>query len=170
MRRLLCCLPLVTACAAAPLGPGHLGWDASPARVAAAEAGTPIVRTEDRLVYHRQLAGIAMTVVYHFSDRRLTAMRCLNREGHDDRNRYIRDYERLRARLSERFGPPVFDRKQWRRPLFRDDPERHGDAIAAGHLVYLAEWRTRDTEVAMTLRSDRLAIAHELVFRPADEH
>ncbi len=167
MRGLILCLGLWSACAAgAGVVPEQPDWGAKVDDILATEAGQPVLRTPDRLVYHIRLRELPLTAVYRFSNGKLHRVRYLNRAVHTDRNDYIEDYARLRASLTERLGEPALDRKQWRQPLFRDRPERHGDAIAAGHLVYLVQWRATKSQVTMALRSDRRAVTHEVVFEP----
>jgi len=139
-------------------------WGTSREAVAAAHATPPLVRPAERLVYHGRLAGLEMTLTYRFEDDALVQVRFHSRERHEDRNRYIADYERLRERLTRRHGSPAIDRKAWRNPLLRERPARHGDAVAAGHLVYYAEWRTARASIVTTLHGDRLAVAHTVVY------
>lgn len=150
--------------------PGGVPWGASMARVLEAQPGTEVVRGGDRLITHDRLAALDVAVTYRFDGRGLAAVSALSRARHADRNAYIDDFVRLRRQLRARWGEPHVDGRAWRNELFRDRRERWGDAVAAGHLVYYAEWRAGDTEVVMTLKAARLQVSHEVVYRrrPAD--
>lgn len=169
--RLTALLLLLTSTSAGAAGiPAGLPWGASMARVLEAQPGTEIVRGGDRLITHDRLAALDVAVTYRFDDRGLAAVSALSRARHPERNAYIDDFVRLRQRLRARWGEPHVDGRAWRNDLFRDRRGRWGDAVAAGHLVYYTEWRAGDTEVVMTLKSARLQVSHEVVYRrrPAD--
>lgn len=163
-----CAALLVAACALQPTGPrlGEYPWGAAPAELRARQPGEPIVATAERHVYHDTVAGLNATVVYHFDDAALAEVVVLNRADHADRTHYIDDFERLSARLRERYGQPRFEEMRWRNRLFADRPERYGDAVSAGHLTYLARWDTPVAGMLMALRGERYQVIHELVFRP----
>ena len=145
--------------------PGGVPWGASMARVLAAQPGTVIVRTGERLITHDRLASLPVAVTYRFRDGGLDAVSVLNRARHADRNEYIDDCVRLRRGLAVRWGEPYTDERAWRNDLFRERRERWGDAVAAGHLVYRVAWRSGGTGVVMTLASERLQVSHEVVYR-----
>lgn len=160
-------LLLLTAAAAAhAIGiPAGVPWGASMAEVLDARPGTVILRGPERLIVHARLEDLEVATTYRFDDHGLAAVSALSRARHHDRNGYIDDYGRLRQRLRARWGAPRVDDRAWRNDLFRDERGRWGDAVAAGHLVYYTEWRTGDTEVVMTLKSERLQVSHEIVYR-----
>lgn len=144
-------------------------WGDSLAEVRAMHPGEPVVEPADRLVYHYELAGVPVTATYLFDGDGLAERKYFNRAAHDDDNRYIDDYEHLRDRLIERHGLPRVDEMAWKNRLFAGQPERYGDAVAAGHLVYYTEWRTEQAKIVMALRGERLQVAHELVYTPLAE-
>lgn len=145
--------------------PAGVPWGASMARVLQAQPGTVIVRGADRLITHDRLEALDVATTYRFDDDGLAAVSALSRARHPARDDYIDDFVRLRRQLSARWGAPRIDERAWRNDMFRDQRERWGDAVAAGHLVYYAEWRAGDTEIVMTLKSERLQVSHEVVYR-----
>ncbi|WP_067561073.1 hypothetical protein [Halofilum ochraceum] len=165
-------LLLLAACTTTPPPPPEtraFAWGTPRAEVLAAEPDEPVVAPADRLVYHVERAGIPLTLSYRFGADGLEATHWFNRAAHEDDNRYIDDYERLKSDLIERHGMPRYDRMMWRNRMLADEPDRYGDAVAAGHLVYYSEWRTERGKIVMALRNDRLQVAHELVYRqPGD--
>jgi hypothetical protein len=169
---LVVCL-LLAACAAvrepAPEAPPVPAWGDSRASVIQARPGEPVVAPAGRLVYHDELAGVPVTTTYRFDGSGLAERKHFNRGAYADENRYIADYKHLRDRLIERHGLPRIDERAWNNRLFAGEPERFGDAVAAGHLVYYCEWRTADARIVMALRGERLQVAHELVYTPLGE-
>lgn len=156
-------LSSATVCAAGV--PAGLPWGASVARVLQAQSGTVIVHGADRLITHDRLEALDVATTYRFDNDGLAAISALSRARHPERNRYIDDFMRLRRQLSTRWGAPRIDERAWRNDMFRAQPQRWGDAVAAGHLVYYTEWRAGDTEIVMTLKSERLQVSHEVVYR-----
>ena len=138
------------------------------AEVLAAEPSEPIIATADRLVYHVRRAGVPFTLTYRLAPEGVRSTSFFNRAAHDDNNRYIEDFEALKAELIERHGLPRVDRMAWRNRMLADQPARYGDAVAAGHLVYFARWRTGRGEIVMALRGERLQVAHEITYLAAD--
>lgn len=160
-------LLLLSACATTePPAPETrtFAWGTARAEVLAAEPSKPIVAPPDRLVYHVRRAGVPFTLTYRFGAEGLRSTSFFNRAAHDDDNQYIEDFERLKAELIERHGLPRIDRMAWRNRMLADQPERYGDAIAAGHLVYFAQWRTERGDIVMALRGERLQVAHEITY------
>lgn len=161
-------LLLLTACTTTPEPPPEtrtFAWGTPRAEVLAAEPDEPVIAPADRLVYHVERAGIPLTLSYRFAADGLAATHWFNRAAHEDNGRYIDDFERLKSELIDRHGMPRLDRMIWRNRMLADEPERYGDAVAAGHLVYYSEWRTERGRIVMALRNDRLQVAHELVYK-----
>ena len=103
---------------------------------------------------------------FEVDDGRLDELAIVSRRDHADRNRYIDDFERLAERFRERHGQPALEAMRWQNSMFADRPERFGDAIAAGHLRYLARWDTADARILMALRGERYQVLHEIILRP----
>lgn len=165
-------LLLLTACTTTPPPPPEtrtFAWGTSRDEVLAAEPEEPVIAPADRIVYHIDRAGIPLTLSYRFGADGLEATHWFNRSAYDDNNRYIDDYERLKADLIDRHGMPRLDRMAWRNRMLADEPARYGDAVAAGHLVYYSEWRTKQGKIVMALRNDRLQVAHEVVYKRPEE-
>lgn len=160
-------LALVLAgCATAPPEGDFRGfdWGASKAEVKHGEDAELIIEPTDQLIYHAGYRGLDTTLSYRFEDGRLVQARYLNRERHADSNAYIADFKRIKGHLIDRYGLPSTDRRQWRNRLFEDRPDRWGEAVAAGHLVYYTQWIAGNTKIVMTLHADRLQVAHEIIF------
>lgn len=167
----LALLLLLAGCALQPpaADPAAFPWGAAPEAVRGDRPGDPIIATPGRQVYHGELAGLPATLVYHFAGDGLAEVVVFNRSRHDDRTRYIDDFERLANDLRARYGQPRLEDMRWRNRLFAERPERWGDAISAGHLTFLARWDTADAAILMALRGERYQVVHELVFRPPGE-
>jgi len=166
-RGALLALALVLAgCATAPPEGDFRGfdWGASKTAVKDGEDAELIIEPADQLIYHADYRGLDTTLTYRFQDGRLVQARYLNRERHADSNAFIDDFKRIKGRLIDRYGLPRTDRRQWRNRLFADRPDRWGEAVAAGHLVYYTQWIAGNTKIVMTLHADRLQVAHEIVF------
>lgn len=155
--------------ASAPVAADFRGfaWGSPPTAITSGEPGELVAGMPSQLIYRAELGDIQTLLTYRFPEGRLVQARHLNRSRHDDRGRYIADYGRLKAWLEARHGKPRTDTVTWGNDLFRDDPARHGDAIAAGHAVHYARWVTDETEIVMTLHGERYQVVHEVVFTEA---
>lgn len=141
-----------------------LSWGDSRDTVVAALGEKPVLDGPRLLVHHDRYAGTRMTINRRFDEDGLWQIRYFNRELHDDYNRYISDYERIRSHLVEEYGEPDVSRKQWQNDRLKERPDHHGAAIAAGDLVYMSGWDTGRTKILMIMQGEQFRVAHHLIF------
>ncbi len=67
----------------------------------------------------------------------------------------VDDFERLKELLTKKYGASFRDKTIWWNYHFKNDREKWGLAIVAGHLGFHAEWSLADTEILLMLSSTR---------------
>lgn len=139
-------------------------WGDDQASVRAAAGGELIIDGPRRLIHHGTYAGLPVTVNRRFDDGGLRQVRYFNRAGHRRPAGYIEDFERLRRHLTDAYGEPDLDLREWRSDTLREQPGMDGMALAGGKLVLVAGWETPEARILMTLQREHTAIAHQLVF------
>lgn len=112
----------------------------------------------DLLTYKTDALGMNSFIVYYFAGDALTRARYLITESHSDYNLYIRDYDKIKGQLTERYGAPARDQKIWSNELFKGNPAQYGLAIASGHVTYVAEWYPTETSIQLLMRGDNFEV------------
>ncbi len=110
------------------------------AEVKKSEKEKPVEQDEDVLAYEDTVMGIEAIVFYNFVNKQLFSGSYLIQEQYRNKNNHIDDYQKLKSALIEKYGKPVYDQKNWKNPLYKDDLHEYGFAVSIGHLVYRAEW------------------------------
>lgn len=139
-------------------------WGDDQASVRAAAGGELVIDGPQRLIHHGTYAGIPVTVNRRFDDGGLRQVRYFNRADHRRPVDYIEDFERLRRHLTDTYGKPDLDLREWRSDALRERPGMDGMALAGGKLFLVAGWETPEALILMTLQREHTAIAHQLVF------
>lgn len=161
-------LEQVTAVGSKPSVEGFRGvpWGSTMDTVQARETATYLGREGDDLLYTGvSIGSLSTTVIYVFTAKGELAQGFYSfTEKHTNENRNIDDYQSLKSQLGEKYGEPAVDRVIWRNNLYRDDSDRYGFAVSLGHLTYMANWKTPESDVTLILSGDnydvRLAIKY----------
>ncbi len=104
------------------------------------------------------LLGLDFLTIYYFSDDKLVRGRYVLSEEHSNQNDFIQDYQKIKAALDSKYGPPEMDEIVWRNQSYRDDADQYGYAIASGQLAYQADWEGDDTDITLQLSGDNYKI------------
>jgi tetratricopeptide (TPR) repeat protein len=122
-------------------------------------------------VFSDNIAGLPCTVLYSFSDNKLTMAKYIFDVKHSNDNAYIQDYEELVDLMTQKYGKPTSGGKHnavWLNDLFKDDYSRWGLAISCGELVFESAWDTDNTEILLQLRGENYSIS--LVIQYVSKH
>lgn len=120
-----------------------------------------MVQKSDIYAFSGTVASLPCTVLYGFTDDKLTIGKYIFNIEHSNQNDYIYDYEELVDLLTSKYGKPTHGGKNnavWFDDLFRDDYSDWGRAISYGHLAYDTSWETPDTEILCQLSGDNYEI------------
>ncbi len=125
------------------------------------EGEANLVQKSDIYAFSGTVASLPCTVLYGFTDDKLTIGKYIFNIEHSNQNDYIYDYEELVDLLTSKYGKPTHGGKNnavWFDDLFRDDYSDWGRAISYGHLAYDTSWETPDTEILCQLSGDNYEI------------
>ncbi len=138
-------------------------WGTGADRLIAAE-GRPYkqeaVPHGEILQYRRDIVNKRCLVEYLLVDNRLVTTRFYLLERYVDKSLYIREYNQVKAYLTQKLGIPRADRMTWLDPTSRSEDGLWGQALSNGQVKFAAEWVFRGTEVLLTLAN----IQHSVVF------
>jgi hypothetical protein len=121
-------------------------------------------QSKNSLIYEGNIDGIRCSIVYGFSDNKLYMAAYSSKETHFNKNDYINDYDKLNARLTEKYGKPDSEKIIWKNDLFKGDEQDRGIAIATGGLVYAAMWTIEGATIVSGLAGDNLKIKHAIIY------
>ena len=135
------------------------------ARVIAVEGKIPAEQTEDALLYSGEsAAGLSTSLLYQFTNGKLTSAVYLFEEEHADENAYIDNFLAVDAALASKYGPAAMEEILWEQELFKDTPSAYGVAVSLGHLAYLSSWTVQGVSIDHMLSGDNFEILHGLAY------
>ncbi|GAB3334525.1 hypothetical protein GCM10027299_42810 [Larkinella ripae] len=120
--------------------------------VQAAELSTPYRTTDSTLQYRqRWFYNFPASVKFAFVKDQLAGALYIFTDRHVRAQQHLEDYQALFKILSDRYGPPTGDYSTWNYPLYKERPERHGDAVLLGHLNRSSIWETDRTVITLEM-------------------
>ncbi len=134
-------------------------WGMSPAQIKLTEEGNPIGEGplppyDLAISYKGNLEGSDAEIGYMFNADKLVLAGYAFTERHEDNSLYVKDYEKIKALLSKKYGPPAQDNEIWADETKKAKPEGYGNAVADGALVLQSSWSVPGTDIYLTLKSD----------------
>lgn len=136
-------------------------WGMTIDEVKAAEkkaGGTFRRQKGERLVYSITMGGQPATIVYTFRNGGLLLADFNFLQKHDDPNQFLADYDSLKAILAETFGKPMYTGPKWFLTTFKEQPEKWGFAVSAGHVQFDTHWQTDRSSVNLVLEGGDLNV------------
>ena len=115
--------------------------------------------------YEGSILGLDCWIAYIFAEEKLVRANYSIDGEHSNKNVYIEDYYTLKTALSKKYGEPLEFEEVWKNDLYEDDPEDWGLAISIGHLTYMAEWKTLQTSIILSLSGDNYEINFQIQYR-----
>ena len=89
---------------------------------------------------------------FNFEDKKLLRAGYLMREKYEDPNSFIKDFERIKQKLIEEYGSPSSDEIGWKEgETIEEDPEKFGEAVCEGRLMYDTIWETAKSLIKLRL-------------------
>jgi len=117
--------------------------------------GEPYKKEESRgldiIGYEKRVMDNDCFIGYTFAKNKLTAAEYIFLEQHENENKHIKDYENIKDLLIKKYGAPQQNNVLWRNNLYKDSPSEWGYAVALGHLEYISQWETPETEIFLNL-------------------
>ena len=117
------------------------------------------------MCFRDNVAGLDAKIYYFLSQKgEVFRILYLFQKDHMDKNLYIADHLKIKAMLIKLCGQPRVDGQIWDIDFFQDKPEEWGEAIAYGHMYYVARWEEGDRVIRLTLRGVNRKASHRLTF------
>ena len=136
----------------------RMRWGTDKQAVRNGENAKFVEEKEDALLFRNSLAGLHMDVLYLFYKNRLCKGVYFVADRHTNQLDYIGDFDRLEKLLTKKYGLPMEKYVVWRNDLYKNEPLRWGEAVAAGDLSYLSRWETATTDIALELAGDNYKV------------
>jgi len=141
----------------------NVAWGMTRAEVLAIEKeGRYLAQSGNQLLYDDlKVEGLDTLLSYNFNiEGKLYSAGYRFQQQHSNPTIYIYDYNNVKDKLIETYGAPSSDKIVWADDLWKDDPNNWGMAVITGYLIYLAEWQTEATEIALFLSGDNYEVTN----------
>ncbi|MFQ5334807.1 MAG: hypothetical protein ACE5DN_01905 [Flavobacteriales bacterium] len=144
-----------------------LNWGMTIKEVIQAETLKLESQIGSELRYSKTLSGIDCSLIYYFTQGRLSKAAYTSKESYTNFNDYIEDYKLLKGLLEKKYGTAASDKLLWSDEQNKVAPDHFGNAVATGQLQYEARWSNKRTRIAINLNGNnnkcRLTITYEAV-------
>lgn len=123
--------------------------------------GKPNEDSDGILVYTSKLVGgLIADVIFIFVDDVLVRSKYIFNNEHSNNNDFIKDYEKVQEILTEKYGDPYANRKNWDNDLFKEDFQNYGMAVSVGHLSMQSGWVDINSDILHSLSGENYDIFH----------
>lgn len=135
-------------------------WGMGCEEVKAIETAQFYAEKENSLYYKTTLIDKNMVLVYDFNENdELCKASYILTDTHSNNNFYLTDYESLKKEMIAKYGTPKEDNDVWFSDLYKNDPQRYGLAVAAGHYARVCKWDVNNTEIALGILGDNFEVS-----------
>lgn len=151
----------------------NTSWGMDRAQIVATE-GTPPSQIGERgsetvLRYGSvRLAGLDCRVVYILAKDELVRAKYVFQREHEEKNEFLADFAMVDAFLTGTMDHPTDQGVWWRNDLYKTEPQRYGEAVSVGQLLYSTQWKGTRTVVTHALTGKNGAITHEIEYVSVD--
>ena len=131
-------------------------WGMAPAQVkltenAVAAGEGPVPPYDLAITYNGKLGELDAEIGYMFADDKLVLGGYAVTAQYDDPAQYVKNYETVKAALTDEYGPPAIEDAYWKDDASETGPEGYGKAVTEGALLLQSAWREPGTEIFLTL-------------------
>jgi hypothetical protein len=129
-----------------------LRWGMSSKEVQTAELSAPFLVSDTTLLYRqRWFYDFPASIKFAFVKDQLAGALYILTDRHIRAQQHWEEYQTLVKILSDRYGTPSGDYWAWNYPLYKDRPERYGDAVLLSHLSRSSIWETARTVITLEM-------------------
>lgn len=130
-------------------------WGMSQEEVTASESGVdPVAINANTITFKTQLLGKKVELMYLFYQNKLTGSAYKLDDNYLNSNHFLNAYNRFKAALTQKYGPPLDEAVTWTNNTFRNASLKRGLALSLGHTEYYSSWETPQTRINMSLKED----------------
>ena len=143
----------------------YSNWGMNKEEVIQAETELTLVDYDDYLIAEDTIvAQTDASLLFVFNEGKLVSGMVQFKTQHSNENLYLDDYDAIKDSLTEKYGTPSVDKKQWKDTLYQDDPEDWGFAVSLGDLILISSWETNTTKIEHILIGDNYEITHGILY------
>lgn len=129
-------------------------WGMNQAQVVRLE-GSPNHRENsgglDIFQYPQKVLNMDCMIGYVFADNKLAKAKYSFIAKFEDNNQYVREYEKIRDILVQKYGKPEAEMNLWRDKMYQDDRSYWGLAVSRGHCEFNSQWQDSETVIQLRL-------------------
>lgn len=129
-------------------------WGMNQAQVVRLE-GSPNYRENsgglDIIQYPQTILDMDCMIGYVFADNKLAKAKYSFLANYEDKNQYIREYEKIRDILVQKYGKPEAERILWQDKQHEDSQSNWGLALSLGHCEFNSQWQDSETVIQLRL-------------------
>ena len=133
-------------------------WGDSKATVLQKEGRTNLSSHSQIYMFSDNICGLDCSVIYVFTNDKLTMGKYVFTQTHSNQSDYIIDYNSIIDLMINKYGVTKSKNISWSNSLYKTDYEKHGFAISIGHLSFDAWWSTNNTDIIALLYGENYDI------------
>ena len=125
-------------------------WGMSKEEVIQAETELTLVDAGEYLIAEDAVIAQAdASLLFEFNEGKLVSGVVRFKTQHSNENLYLDDYGTIKDSLTEKYGTPSVDKKEWKDTLYQNDPEDWGFAVSLGDLALISGWKQIQQKLPM---------------------
>jgi len=128
-------------------------WGNSKNYVKDNESATLVNNKPDVLTYKKNIGKFNVLISYLFTNNKLTSGVYVVNNKYEESIKYIYDFDQLKKVLTEKYGKPDKDVKDWKIDTYKGDFKNWGKAVQEGMLTEYAIWNEEKSIVTLKLTS-----------------
>lgn len=103
----------------------------------------------DIIQYPQRVLDMDCIVGYVFAYNKLAKAKYSFLARYEDKNQYIRNYEKLKDVLIQKYGKPSSEKTLWQDKYYQNVRSQWGEALSRGQVEFDSLWRDAETEIQL---------------------
>jgi hypothetical protein len=109
----------------------------------------------DIIQYPQKVLNMDCMIGYVFAYNKLAKAKYSFLANYEDKNQYIRSYDKIRDILIQKYGKPEAEKVLWQDKQYQADRSKWGLALSQGHLEFNSLWKDSETEIQLRVYGGR---------------
>ncbi len=109
----------------------------------------------DIIQYSQKILNMDCMIGYVFADNKLAKAKYSFLAKHENKNQHVRDYEKLKDILVQKYGKPEAEKTLWQNKAYQHDRSNWGLAVSQGHCEFNSLWQDSETEIQLRLYGEK---------------
>ena len=109
-----------------------------------------------------RIEGVHYNVIEYFMESEVWQKLAANRSIYGQRdlnpNKYVAEFEKLKAQLTVKFGTPIKDETIWKSSNYKGEPEKLGIAYSVGDSSSETIWEDETTVVTLSMSGENYVV------------